>query len=334
MGMHYSAVIERIEAGVYAPLYLLMGEEPYFIDKISSRIESRVLTTAQKPFNQLVLYGGETSVDAIIARARRYPILSDYQLIIVREAQQLSNTIEALSAYARAPLSSTILVLNYKYKKLDARKQLYKCIAKQGVIFESKRLYEDRTPAWIAAEVGDRGYTIAEKATYLLTEFLGTDLSRLSKALDKLAVVVPQGQGITAEAVAHHIGISKDYNNFELLKALGTRDALKANRIIEHFSSNPKANPLALTLGLLYSFFTNLITYHTESDKSVQHLANRLRVSRFFVADYQRAARHYHLKKATRCISYIREADAQSKGIGAVASEAAILSALVFKILH
>ena len=333
MSSSYSAIVKSIQAGSYAPLYLLMGEEPYFIDAISKCLEDQVLATEQKAFNQLILYGRETQADTIAARARRHPLASDYQLIIVREAQMLRN-IDALSAYAQAPSPFTILVLDYKYKRFDARKQLYKAIAKRGVIFDSKRLYEDQIPAWITASLQERGYAIEEKAKHLLTEFLGTDLSRIHNELDKLTLVVPSGQPITAAVVEHNIGISKDYNNFELIKALGDKDVVKANRIITHFGSNPKAHPLAVTLSLLYTFFANLIYYHTERDRSVSHLAAKLGINRFFVADYRRAGQRYSLKKVTRCLSYLREADLRSKGLGAALPEEALLRELVFKILH
>ncbi|MEH0007856.1 MAG: DNA polymerase III subunit delta [Flavobacteriales bacterium] len=334
MNSSYSAIIEQLKAQRYAPIYLLMGEEPYFIDSISNHIADCVLTESQQGFNRTVLYGGETTVDAIVENAKRYPVRSDYQLVIVREAQQLSSSIERLSAYAENPLASTLLVLDYKYKKLDARKKLYKLIEQNGVVFESKRLYEDKIPAWIASELRAKGYTIGEKASHLLGEFLGSDLSRIASELCKLALVVPKGQRITAEIVERNIGISKDYNNFELLKALGSRDLRKANQIVNYFGANPKNNPIAITLNLLYHFFTNLITYHTERDKSAQHISNKLGVSRFFVGDYRIASQNYHLKKAVQCISYIREADARSKGVGAVASHLGILRELTFKLLH
>ncbi len=334
MNSGYSAIIERIKARHYAPIYLLMGEEPYFIDSISNHIADRVLTESQQSFNRIVLYGGETTVDAIVEHAKRYPILSDYQLVIVREAQQLYHAIDRLSAYAENPLASTLLVLNYKYKKLDARKKLYKLIERNGVIFESKPLYADAVPAWIASELRARGYSIDERASHLLSEFLGSDLSRIDKELRKLALVVPKGQRITAEIIECNTGISKDYNNFELLRAVGSREVKKAHQIVNYFSANSKAHPLSLTLSLLYNFFTHLITYHTEPDKSVQHISNKLGVSRFFVGDYRIASRNYRLKKAIQCISYIREADARSKGVGALANHFGILKELVFKIMH
>lgn len=294
-----------------------MGEEPYYIDKISQYIAENVLSEEEKGFNQMVLYGKDTSVDEVVANAKRFPMMADYQVVIVKEAQHLSRTIESLVSYAENPQPSTILVICYKYKKLDKRKKLYKVIQKSGVLFESNKLYENQVSDWIRRAMAGKGYSISPKSCIMLVEFLGTDLSKINNELDKLTLVVPKETEITPELVEEHIGISKDFNNFELKKAIGERDVKKASRIIDYFAQNPKDNPFVVTVTLLNTFFTQLLQYHGLSDHSPGNVAKVLGVNPYFVKEFTVAARNYPMKRVSGIISGLRELDLKGKGVGA-----------------
>lgn len=327
-------IVNAIKKGQISPIYFLFGEEAYFIDKISDYIGDKVLTEEEKGFNQMVLYGRDVSIDDIVGNAKRYPMMAERQVVIVKEAQHLSRTIENLCAYAENPQKSTVLVICYKYKKLDKRKKLFKIIKKNGVIFESKKLYENQVSDWLRKHLLSRGYTISHKAALLLVEYLGTDLSKISKEIEKLKLALPQQTEITPEHIEEHIGISKDYNNFELKRAIGERDMLKATKIITYFAQNPKDNPFILTVTLLNSFFTQLLQYHGLNDHSPKSVASALRINPYFVNEIQTAARNYPMKKVSGIISSLREMDLKGKGVGAVAmSDADLLKELIYKII-
>lgn len=327
-------IIGAIQKGDIKPLYFLMGEEPFFIDKISGFIEANVLQEEEKEFNQMVLYGRDVSVEDIINNAKRYPMMADRQVIIVKEAQDLSRQIEKLESYAENPQPSTVLVVCYKYKKLDKRKKIYKNIAKSGVIFEGKKFYDNQVLDWIRKSLTAANYQIAPKAAQMLLEFLGNDLGKIDKELQKLRLVTPEGTTITPKIVEDNIGISKDFNNFELRKAVGFKDSLKAHRIANYFSQNPKDNPIVVTLALLFGFFSQLMQYHALSNKSKENVAKALKVHPFFVGDYTGAAANYPMKKVSRVISEIREADLKSKGVGANnLPQGQILKELLVKIM-
>ena len=312
-----------------------MGEEPYYIDKISDFIEDHVLDESEKGFNQVVMYGRDVSVEEIIASAKRFPMMAERQVLIVKEAQDLSRTIEKLVSYIENPQPTTVLVLNYKYKKIDKRKKLYKATAKTGLIFESKPLYENQVADWIRRVLGGKKYQAEPKAAQMLVEFLGTNLSKISNELDKLMSIVPQGTMITPNHIEQHIGISKDFNNFELRKAIGEKNILKANRIIHYFAQNPRHNPLVMTISLLNSFFTQLLIFHGLKNKSREHVAKALGIRPYFVNDYSTAARYYPMKKVAQIIHLLRDADMKSKGVNANnQSQSDILKELLFKIMH
>ncbi|MCF6214351.1 MAG: DNA polymerase III subunit delta [Flavobacteriaceae bacterium] len=318
-----------------APIYFLMGEEGYYIDKIADLVGNSVLTEEEKGFNQMVLYGGDVNIDSIISKAKRFPMMADYQVIIVREAQLLSRSIENLGAYIENMQPTTILVMCYKYKTLDKRKKLAKLIAKKGVLFESKKLYDNQVPDWIRRVLAGKQYKIEDKASLMLTEFLGTNLSKISNELDKLMAILPAGTSITAADIEQNIGISKDYNIFELRDAIGLKDVLKANKIINHFAQNPKSNPLVVTISLLFSYFTQLLQYHALPNKSRENVAKALKINPFFVSKYSTAGRNYPMRKVSQIIGYLHDADVKSKGVGAQAlPDGAILKELLFKILH
>ncbi len=267
-------LVDDIRLRRLAPLYFLMGEEPYYIDRISEFIAGNVLTEEERSFNQMVLYGKETSLEEIIGQAKRYPMMSEYQVVIVREAQHLSRTIEQLVDYASNPQPTTVLVICYKYKTLDKRKKLIKTLkAGNAVVFESKKLYENQVADWIRRILSGGHLKISHKAAAMLVEYLGTDLSRISNELDKLKIVLPEGAEITPQTIEDHIGISKDFNNFELKKAIAERDIPRATQIIKYFAQNPKENPFVLTVALLHTFFTQLLQYHGLGDHNPKHVA-------------------------------------------------------------
>ena len=328
------SIISDIKGGNLKPIYFLMGEEPYYIDKISDYIEDNVLDESEKGFNQVVMYGRDVSIDEIIASAKRYPMMAEKQVLIVKEAQDLSRSIEKIEAYAENPQPTTVLVFNYKYKKLDKRKKAYKAIAKNGLIFESKKLYENQVSDWIRQVLNSKKFTIEPKAAQMLVEFLGTDLSKISNELEKLISVLPKETIISDIHIEENIGISKDYNNFELQKAVGGKDIVKANKIINYFSQNPKSNPLVMTISLLNNFFTQLLLFHGLKDKSKGSVAKNLGVNPYFVDDYISAARNYPMRKVSQVIGLLREADVKSKGVGANQTQGDILKELLFKILH
>jgi len=327
-------IVNAIKKGQISPIYFLYGEEAYFIDKISDFIGAKVLTEEEKGFNQMVLYGKDVSIDDIVGNAKRYPMMAERQVVIVKEAQHLSRTIEDLCAYAENPQQTTVLVICYKYKKLDKRKKLHKIIKKNGVIFESKKLYENQVSDWLRKHLLGNGYTISHKASLLLIEYLGTDLGKISKELEKLKLVLPKETEINPQHIEEHIGISKDYNNFELKRAIGDRDIVKATKIINYFAQNPKDNPFILTITLLHSFFTQLLQYHGLSDHSPKNVASTLRINPYFVKEIQTAARNYPMKKVSAIISSLREMDLKGKGVGASPmKEADLLKELLYKIV-
>nr|WP_299068409.1 DNA polymerase III subunit delta [uncultured Allomuricauda sp.] len=327
-------IVANINQGNPKPIYFLMGDEPYYIDKISKYIADNVLTEEEQGFNQMVLYGRETSVDEVISNAKRFPMMAEYQVVIVKEAQHLSRSIENLNAYVENPQPTTILVFCYKYKKLDKRKKLYKSILKTGELFESKKLYDNQVADWIRKILNGKKYKISPKACMLLVEFLGTDLSKISNELDKLMIVVPETIEITPELIEQHIGISKDFNNFELKKALGERNVGKATRIINYFSQNPKDNPFVVTITLLNTFFTQLLQYHGLKDHSPGNVAKALGVNPYFVNEYTVAAKNYPMRRVSSIISNLRQLDLKSKGVGASnLTQADLLKELLTKIV-
>jgi len=328
-------LVTDIKNGNIKPIYFLMGEEPYYIDKISSYIEDTVLAEEEKGFNQMVLYGRDVTMEDIIGNAKRFPMMAERQVVIVKEAQDLSRTMEKLEAYAKNPQPTTVLVLNYKYKKLDKRKALYKTLKKVGVVYESKKLYENQVSEWIRRVLSPKDYTITPKAAQMLVEFLGTDLSKIDNELNKLQIILPKGSQITPDHIEENIGISKDFNNFELRKAIGERNVVKVHQIINYFAENPKDNPMVVTVSLLFNFFSQLLHFHGLNDKSPRSVASALKVNPFFVNEYLTAAKNYPMKKVSAAIATLRDFDVKSKGVGANAlPQRDLLKELVVRILN
>ena len=333
----YESICKEIAERKFSPIYVLMGEEPFFIDQITDLLIENVLAEEERDFNQSIFYGADADTVSVINAARRFPMMSEYQLIVVKEAQ-LMRDIELLNAYAKHPLSSTVLVINYKYKTLDRRKSLAAAVEKNGILFESKKIPDYKMPGYITGLLQQRSLAIDAKAAQMLSDFLGNDLNRLSKELDKLAIVMAQmgSKRVTPELVERNIGISKEYNNFELIKALATKDVLKANRIAQYFEKNPKTNPLQMTLAVLFNYFSNLLIAYYSKDRSEAGLMAALGLrSAFQLKDYQMGMRHYSAMKVFLSIGEIRKADAASKGVdNASASDADLLKELLYKIMH
>ncbi|MDA9126103.1 DNA polymerase III subunit delta [Flavobacteriaceae bacterium] len=326
-------LITDIKEGKIAPIYFLMGEEAYYIDAISDYIESNVLAEDEKGFNQMVLYGKDVSVQDIVSNAKRYPMMAERQVIIVKEAQNLIKTIEQLVDYAKNPQPTTVLVFNYKYKTLDKRKALYKTLSKAAVVFESKKIYEDKIPSWIQSFLRSKQISITPKAALMLTEFLGNDLSKIANELNKLEIVVGTKKEITPEIIEENIGISKDYNNFELQKALGNLDHKKAYQIVHYFAQNSKQHPFVLTISILYLYFTKLMTLHTVRDRNPGAVAKALGVNPYFVNEYIAVSRNYPMKRISGVLQTLRTYDAKSKGVGANLSPKYLYNELIYNIL-
>lgn len=332
--MNYPDIIKDIKAGKLAPVYFLMGEETYFIDQITKLIEKTALAEDQKSFNQAILYGRDTDVNTIIGEAKRYPMMADRVVVIVKEAQHVRK-VEDLEKYLDNVQPTTVLVIAYKYKTIDKRKKFYKQLSNGAVVLESKKLYENQIPDWIGNNLSQRGFQSSMKARLLLAESLGSDLARIDSELQKLELVVASGGTIDEHIVEENIGISKDYNNFELVKALGDKNFVKAITIQKYFAANPKDNPLVVTTGILFGFFSKLMMLHQAQDKSPQGLAKLLGVNPYFIRDYQSAAVKYDLKKLARIIAYLRECDVRSKGVNnATTPDSELLKELIFKIIY
>lgn len=312
-----------------------MGEEPYYIDQISDYMQNNLLDESQREFDLTVVYGKDTDMTSIVNAAKRYPMMSPFQVVIVKEAQLIKDW-EPLQYYINKPLHSTILVFCYKYGTPDKRKKWVQDIAKSGIVFESEKLRDYEMGAWISEYAKNKNVTVDEKAIVMLTEFLGTDLSKVANELDKLLLTKPaDNKRITPEHVEKNIGISKDFNVFELQAALINKDVLKANRIVRYFADNKKANPMQMVLPQLFGFFGNLMMYHYLPDKSQGVVAGELKINPYFVRDYQKAAQVFGAWKTMNIITWIRETDARSKGIESNGVEdGELMKELVFKILH
>lgn len=332
--MNYTEIIGSISTKDLQPVYFLMGDESYYIDKLSDEFAKNVLSAEQQEFNQVTLYAKDITTEQVIAEAKQFPFGSEKRVVIVKEGQQLKN-IELLDAYLDNPQPNTVLVISYKEKSIDKRKTFGKNLAKKCVVFESNKLYDDKIPCWILAYVNENGYTIDNSATAVLAEYLGSDLSKITNELDKLMLVVKKEEQITTKLIEYHIGISKDYNVFELQNALGERNVVRANRIINHFSENTKTHHIVPVLSALFSFFQKIIIYHFLEDKSSKSVASALKVNPFFVNQYQKAARNYNKQQLLSIFEYLKEYDLKSKGVNNKSTDqSGLLKELIFKILH
>ncbi|WP_281335907.1 DNA polymerase III subunit delta [Flavobacterium eburneipallidum] len=328
-------IVNDIKAGNIKPIYFLMGEEAYYIDKLSDYIEDKVLSEDEKGFNQTVLYGRDVTIEDIVSTAKRYPMMAERQVVIVKEAQDLSRTIDKIESYVENPMPSTVLVFCYKYKTLDKRKKVTKLLSKNGVVFESKKLYENQVGDWIKRVLAGKKYSIEPKANAMLVEFLGTDLSKINNELEKLQIILPKGSTITPHHIEENIGFSKDFNVFELRKAIGDKNQLRAYTIADNFAQNPKDNPIVVTTSLVFSFFVQLLKYHGLKDKNPKNVASVLGVNPFFLKDYDIALKNYPMRKVSQIVTSLRDVDVKSKGVGANAlPQSDLLKEMLFKIFN
>ena len=329
----FEGVIRDIREKRYHPVYFLMGEETFYIDVISDFLEEHLLGEAEREFDLTVLYGRDTDVNGVVSSAKRYPMMGGHHLVMVKEAQHLKQ-IEELLPYVQKPSSTTVLVICYKYKSYDRRKKLLREIDKSGVVFEGKRLYDNQVPGWISDYVKRKGYRIGPQAVQMLADHLGADIGKIVNELGKVFINLKRGEEITPVVIEENIGISKDFNIFEFQQALGERNAHKAFQIATYFADNPRANPLVLTLGVLYQYFSKVLIYHSLQDKSRKNVATALSVNEFFVNQYQRAAANYPTGKLIQIMGHLRECDIKSKGIGNVTtSEGELLKELTFRVM-
>jgi len=335
----FAQVIKDIHHRKFAPVYFLQGDEPFFIDNILANLESKVLEESQKSFNQYVLYGKETSFEQVISTARKFPMMGELQVIIVKEAQEMrgwqkESDQQLLLQYLDNPTPSTVLAFGYKYKTLDKRTKLGKSIGKLTEEVLSKKLYDNKIPSWIQGYVKAVSATMTDGACMLLSESIGNNLQRLANEVDKLLLNVGEGKNIDEALVHKYVGISKEYNTFELQKAIGTRNLEKAMRIVRHFAENPKNNPLILTLFSLYAYFSKLVLVHGAQSNDQNQLGRLLGVNPYFVGEYITAARNYNMQLVLKNLEYLHVADLQSKGIGFTnMKEKEVLTELIYKLM-
>ena len=351
--MEFEKIISDFKNKVYHPVYFLMGEEPYFIDEVSNYIEKNILEDSEKEFNQTILYGGETNILTVLSEAKSYPMMSNYRVVIVKEAQNMkdlvpkekpeagkkrngeSEKVHPLLSYLDNPQKSTILVFCHKYKTVDMRTSIGKTIDKKAVVMKTATMYDYKVPKWIESFIAEKKYSIEPRASQLLTEYLGNDLSKIAKELEKLFINIPSNSKITSEHIQKFIGISKEYNNFELQDAIGKKDSLKANRIINYFASNPKDNPMVVTVASLAGYFSKVMLVHALPDKSQNNVASALKVNPFFVKDYVSASQNYPFPKVMNIISILRHYDMKSKGFESTGTpEGELMKEMVYKILN
>jgi DNA polymerase III subunit delta len=335
MEASFKDIISDLKKKIYHPVYVLAGEESYFIDVISDLIEETVLSEQEKEFNQAVLYGRDVDPATVGDYAKRYPMMSNYQVVIIKEAQDM-NGIEQLASYIENPLSSTLLVLCHKNKTPDKRRSLYKAIQKNGIYFESKRVSPNKIPDWIKDYMQSLGYTITVKATMLISEFVGNDISKITNEVSKLIINLPKGTEVTDTHVEQNIGISKDYNMFELSNALSTKDIMKANKIAFHLASNKKEDPIFAAVPIFFDFFTKVLLYQENAPKAnPKDLGAIVGAHGFYLDQYKNTARLYSRDKLIRIIGYLREYDLKSKGVNNASTDGGeLLKELIFKILH
>lgn len=340
--MTVEQILSDIKQRKFKPIYFLHGEESYYIDLIADTLEKEVLTEAERGFNQTILYGKDTDMLTILSTAKRYPMMSDYQVVIVKEAQNIKfgktegKEQDPFAAYVDNPLKSTVLVFCHKYGSLDKRLKIAKAIEKHGVLYESKKLYDNQISEWVTRFVESKGYKIEAKASAMVAEYLGNDLTKVANELEKVLINITDKKSISIDDIEKNIGISKEFNSFEFNSAIGKRDILKANRIVDYFAANKKENPMVMIVGNLNSYFSKVFTYHFLQDKSKPNVASQLKINPFFVQEYEQAARIYNLDKTCQIISLLREYDLKSKGVESTGNteEGELLKEMVWKILH
>lgn len=349
----FEEIIKDLKNKVYHPVYFLQGDEPYYIDAVSNYIEEHVLNVMEKEFNQTVLYGRDADIMTTVSAARRFPMMSNYQVVIVKEAQDIrwfsskskddegskdknKEKEDPMMLYLQNPTSTTLLVFCYKYKKVDSRTKVGKLLKEKAQFLETKKLYDNQVPAWIKNFLKEKKINCDDSAVELLAQYLGNDLAKISNEINKMLINLSDKTIITTANIQEHIGISKEYNVFELQSALGVKNILKSNQIISYFAANPKNNPFPLLIASLFAYFNRLLIIHFTQDKSPGSLAAAIGVNPFLVKDYVQAAKYYPAHKLEQIIGWLREYDLKSKGVGSSdqVSEGDLMKELVFKILH
>jgi DNA polymerase-3 subunit delta len=332
----YEQIISELSKKIYKPIYFLMGEEAYYIDLISNYILNNVLEPHEKDFNQTVLYGKDTDITTVITAARRFPMMANYQVLMIKEAQDLKKFEDVLAKYVESPLKSTILVFCYKYGKADQRKKVYKEIDKMGVLFNSEKIKDYKIPEWINKYLAEKKVAVDSKGCQILAESLGNDLSKISNELEKLIITLPENnKKITPEHIEKNIGISKDYNPYELSNALLEKNVLKANRIVNYFANNSKNYPLVMIIPAIFNSFVKLLKVHSLVGKDKKVIASELEMNPFFVDDFLKYAKNYSARKIIDVISIVREYDLKSKGVdNASTTDGELMKEMVFRILH
>lgn len=335
--MTFDQIIASLKKKEYKPVYFLYGKEAYFIDAISDYIEDNVLSESERAFNHTVLYGKDADHLAVVDSARRYPMMSQYQVVILKEAQEMK-TLKELQTYVEKPSNSTILVICHKHKTFNINTKFGKALKSNALVFQSKKLYDNQVPDWIKNYLKSKKLQIGPAGSELLAEYLGSDLSKVANELDKLAINMEPGSEVTAQHIEENIGISKEYNIFELQKALGVRDILKANRIVKYFTANPKSSPLPVLIGSLYNYFSKVYMLHFLKNAPDQELQSKLGLrSAFFLKEYKAAARVYSPKRTEWVISVLKDFDLKSKGVDFNSTgkpEGELLKEMVWRILH
>lgn len=340
MSQKPETILQDLKKGTYSPIYFLQGEEPYYIDLLSDFVEKNAISEADKGFNQIIVYGKDTTMAAILGCAKRFPMMAARQVVIVKEAQELPDlkndkAQEMLLSYCQKPLPSTVLVFCHKHKKLDSRTKLAKNLEKMTVFVETKRLYDNQLPQWISTFFKEKKYGIDPKAAQLFCEHIGNDLNRMANEAEKLMLNVKEGSTINEDHISTYVGISKEYNTFELQDAIAQKNTLKAQKIVNYFAANPKDNPVIPVIANLFSYFSKILLLHQSSNKNDKNaLSKVLGINPFFVEGYLQASRNYPAAKTVQVISYLRTADMQSKGIDSNLSDSEILEELIFRIVH
>ncbi|MDP2422859.1 MAG: DNA polymerase III subunit delta [Bacteroidales bacterium] len=332
--MTFQEIISNLRKRIFHTVYLLTGDEPYYIDEIAGFVEKNVLSPEEREFNQLVFYGRDTNMPSVISHCKRYPMIASHFVVIVREAQDLES-LEGLESYLAKPLASTILVLCYKYKKFDGRTKLAKKIKEKAIFFESAKLYDNKIPGWIETYLQQNGMKVTPKAAEIMAEYLGSDLGKIVNELQKLLINLAPGTIINDVLVEQNIGISKDFNVFEFQKALGHKNIFKANLIANYFAANPRENHILKIIPILYYYFLKLMIYHQLDNKNDDNAAKALGVNPFILKDYKLAAQHYDLQKLGSIIGLLRQYDLRAKGVdNESTSDGELLKEMVYKILH
>ena len=333
-------VLADLKAGKYAPVYFLQGDEPYYIDLIIDYIENHCLSEAEKGFNQTVLYGKDVTMAQVMTNARRFPMMAERQVVIVKEAKDIQDINKEegqklLISYLDNPVPSTVLVFGHKHKNLDGRKPLAKAAKAKSVFVATAKLRDYELPGWIEQYIRGKGYQINDRSVMMLSEYVGTNLERLTNEIGKILINLKAGETINEDLVQKYVGISKEYNVFELQRAISFRDPIKANKIVRYFAANAKANPIIPMIALLYSFYSKLLIFHGTKDKSDQGLTSAMGIRPFALKEYKAAARNYPLGKVMQSIGLLRNADLRSKGVNSGAmTDGEILKELVFKLMH